>query len=39
MPELPRTGAGIELLTGIGGLAVAAGGTARWFGRRRPSEG
>jgi hypothetical protein len=35
LPVLPRTGAGIELLTGMGGLALAAGGIARFFGRRR----
>lgn len=39
LPVLPRTGSGIELLTGIGGLAVAAGGAARFFGRRRRAEG
>ena len=35
LPVLPRTGAGIELLAGFGGLAVAAGGVARFLGRRR----
>lgn len=39
LPELPRTGRGIDLLAGLGGLAVATGGTARFFGRRRPAEG
>jgi hypothetical protein len=39
LPELPRTGSGLDLLAGLGGLAVAAGGTARYFGRRRPAEG
>jgi len=34
LPVLPRTGAGIGLLTGFGGLALAAGGVARFFGRR-----
>jgi hypothetical protein len=39
LPELPRTGSGIELLAGLGGLSVAAGGAARYLGRRRPAEG
>lgn len=39
LPVLPRTGAGIDMLAGFGGLAVAAGGVARFFGRRRPSDG
>jgi hypothetical protein len=39
LPELPRTGSGIDLLAGLGGLSVAAGGIARYFGRRRPAEG
>jgi hypothetical protein len=39
LPELPRTGSGIELLAGLGGLSVAAGGVARYVGRRRPAEG
>jgi hypothetical protein len=39
LPVLPRTGSGIDLLAGFGGLAVAAGGVARYFGRRRPAEG
>ncbi|MEW6473178.1 MAG: hypothetical protein AB1679_12980 [Actinomycetota bacterium] len=39
LPVLPRTGAGIELLVSVGGLAVAAGGVARFFGRRGSAEG
>ena len=39
LPELPRTGSGIDLLAGFGGLALVAGGVARFFGRRRPAEG
>jgi hypothetical protein len=39
LPELPRTGSGIDLLAGLGGLSVAAGGVARYVGRRRPAEG
>ena len=39
LPELPRTGSGIELLAGLGGLSVAAGGAARYVGRRRPAKG
>lgn len=35
LPVLPRTGAGLDLLAGAGGFAVAAGGVARFFGRRR----
>lgn len=35
LPVLPRTGAGIDLLAGFGGLALAAGGAARFLGRRR----
>ncbi|HYH50810.1 MAG TPA: hypothetical protein VEG38_14795 [Acidimicrobiia bacterium] len=34
LPVLPRTGAGIDLLAGFGGLVLAAGGVARFFGRR-----
>lgn len=34
LPVLPRTGAGIDLLAGFGGIALAAGGVARFFGRR-----
>jgi hypothetical protein len=34
LPVLPRTGSGIDLLAGFGGLALAAGGVARFFGRR-----
>jgi LPXTG-motif cell wall-anchored protein len=39
LPELPRTGSGVELLAGIGALSVTAGGLARFFGRRRPADG
>jgi hypothetical protein len=39
LPVLPRTGSGIDLLAGFGALAIAAGGAARFFGRRRPAEG
>ena len=39
LPELPRTGSGLELLAGLGGLSVAAGGAARFAGRRRPAKG
>ncbi len=38
-PSCPGPVSGIDLLAGFGGLAVAAGGVARYFGRRRPSEG
>jgi hypothetical protein len=34
MPVLPRTGSGLDILAGFGGLALAAGGVARFFGRR-----
>jgi hypothetical protein len=39
MPVLPRTGRGLDLLAGFGGIAVALGGAARFLGRRRPAEG
>ena len=39
LPVLPRTGRGLDLLAGFGGIAVALGGTARFLGRRRPAEG
>jgi hypothetical protein len=35
LPVLPRTGAGIDVLAGLGGFALAAGGAARFLGRRR----
>ena len=34
LPVLPRTGSGLDVLAGFGGIAVAAGGLARFFGRR-----
>jgi LPXTG-motif cell wall-anchored protein len=37
--ELPRTGSGIDMLAGFGGLALAVGGLARLIARRRPAEG
>jgi hypothetical protein len=37
-PTQPRTGSGIDLLAGLGGIALAAGGAARFLGRR-PAEG
>jgi hypothetical protein len=39
LSELPRTGSGIDVLAGLGGLSLAAGGAARHFGRRRPAKG
>jgi hypothetical protein len=39
LPVLPRTGSGIDLLAGFGGIALALGGAARFLGRRRPAEG
>lgn len=39
LPVLPRTGAGIDLLAGFGGLALATGGVARFFGRRGSAQG
>ena len=38
LPELPRTGAGAAALTGLGSIALALGGLARFLGRRRPAE-
>jgi hypothetical protein len=39
LPELPRTGSGIDMLAGFGGIALALGGLTRFLGRRRPAEG
>jgi hypothetical protein len=39
LATLPRTGSGIDLLAGFGGIALALGGAARFLGRRRPAEG
>ncbi|MDQ1518420.1 MAG: hypothetical protein QOE80_4250 [Actinomycetota bacterium] len=39
LPELPRTGSGIDVLAGFGGAALALGGLTRFMGRRRPAEG
>jgi hypothetical protein len=39
MPQLPRTGSGIDVLAGFGGVALAVGGLTRRLGRKRPSEG
>ena len=39
LPELPRTGSGIDVLAGFGGIALALGGLTRFLGRRRPAEG
>jgi LPXTG-motif cell wall-anchored protein len=39
LPELPRTGSGINVLAGFGGAALALGGLTRFMGRRRPAEG
>jgi hypothetical protein len=39
LPELPRTGSGIDLLAGFGGAALVLGGLTRFMGRRRPAEG
>jgi LPXTG-motif cell wall-anchored protein len=39
MPQLPRTGSGIDVLAGFGAAAVALGGLTRFLGRRRPAEG
>jgi LPXTG-motif cell wall-anchored protein len=36
--ELPRTGEGIDLLAGIGGIALALGGLARFTGRKRSAK-
>jgi hypothetical protein len=40
LPVLPRTGSGIDVLAGFGGVALALGGLTRFMARRRrPSEG
>ncbi|MDQ1491531.1 MAG: hypothetical protein QOJ23_4045 [Actinomycetota bacterium] len=39
LPELPRTGSGIDMLAGFGGAALALGGLTRFVGRRRPAAG
>jgi hypothetical protein len=39
LPALPRTGAGVDLLAGLGGFTLALGGLTRFLGRRRPAEG
>ena len=38
MPQLPRTGSGIEVLAGFGAMTLALGGLIRRLGRKRPSE-
>ena len=35
LPVLPRTGSGVDLLAGFGGISLALGGLARFLGRRR----
>jgi hypothetical protein len=39
LPVLPRTGSGLDLLTGLGTVSLALGGLTRYLGRRRPAEG
>jgi hypothetical protein len=39
LPVLPRTGSGIDVLAGFGGIALAVGGLTRFLGRRRPAVG
>jgi hypothetical protein len=39
LAQLPRTGSGIDMLAGFGGLALVLGGLTRFIGRRRPAEG
>jgi hypothetical protein len=39
LPVLPRTGSGLDLLAGFGGVAIALGGLARFTGRKRSAEG
>ena len=39
IPELPRTGTGVDVLAGLGGFTLALGGLTRFLGRRRPAEG
>lgn len=35
LPELPRTGSGVDVLAGLGGITLALGGLTRFLGRRR----
>lgn len=39
LPQLPRTGSGIDILAGFGAASLALGGLTRFLGRRRPAEG
>jgi hypothetical protein len=39
LPQLPRTGSGVDMLAGLGGISIALGGLTRFLGRRRPAEG
>jgi LPXTG-motif cell wall-anchored protein len=38
LPQLPRTGSGIDVLAGFGGIALALGGLTRLLGRKRSAE-
>src|SRR5207237_3411322 len=38
MPQLPRTGSGIDVLAGFGGITLALGGLTRRLGRKRSAE-
>jgi hypothetical protein len=38
LAQLPRTGSGIDMLAGFGGIALALGGLTRFMGRRRSVE-
>jgi len=38
LPILPRTGSDLDRLAGFGGIALAAGGLSRFFGRKRSAE-
>ena len=38
MPQLPRTGSGIDVLAGFGAATLALGGLTRRLGRKRPSQ-
>jgi hypothetical protein len=38
MPVLPRTGSGVDVLAGFGGIALALGGLGRFLGRKRSAE-
>jgi hypothetical protein len=38
LPQLPRTGSGIDVLAGFGAIALAIGGLTRFLGRRRSAE-